>query len=89
MMGLNNWLHWLAWFIKYFLFLLITVLLMLLFLSIHTSKGAVIGSTHPTVLFVFLLLYAIATISFCFAVSVFFSRGKAIAIMFTIFTLSI
>ena len=77
MMGLNNWLHWLAWFVKYLLFMLVTVLIMLLFFSIQTSRGPVIGNTSPTVLFVFLMLYAVSTISFCFAVSTFFSKGRS------------
>jgi ATP-binding cassette subfamily A (ABC1) protein 3 len=80
MMGVNNWLHWAAWFVKYFLFLLITVAIMTLFLCIQTKKGPVIGKTDPSIVFVFLMVYSICTISFCFAVSVFFVKGKSLSI---------
>jgi hypothetical protein len=77
MMGLSNWLHWTAWFIKYFLFLLISVAIETIFFVINTGKnGAVIGYTSPGILFVFLIAYTLATISFCFAISTFFSRGQ-------------
>ena len=75
MMGLNNWLHWGAWYLKYFLFLLITVATMTLFLCVPTSKGPVIGRTDPSIVFIFLMVYAHCTISFCFAISVFFKKG--------------
>ena len=79
MMGLSNWLHWLAWFVKYFVFLLITVAIMTLFYSIPASShGSVIGETDPSVLLVFLLVYAVATISFCFMISVFFNKGQCL-----------
>ncbi|KAL4240689.1 ATP-binding cassette sub- A member 3 [Mactra antiquata] len=77
MMGLNNWLHWSAWFVKYFLFMLITVSIMTLFLCIDTKHGPVIGKTSPSVIFVFIILYAISTISYCFAVSVFFKKANS------------
>lgn len=76
MMGLSNWLHWAAWFVKYLVFIMVTIAIITLFVCIHTDHGAVIGKSDPSVVFVFLLLYSISTISFCFAVSVFFSRGK-------------
>ncbi|XP_069124776.1 phospholipid-transporting ATPase ABCA3-like [Argopecten irradians] len=77
MMGLSNWLHWSAWFTKYFLFLLITVSIMTVFFCVKTYKGRVIGLTDPSLLFVFLMLYAVATISFCFAISVFFKKANS------------
>ena len=76
MMGLSNWLHWLAWFVKYFVFILISVAMETIFFLINTGKnGSVISYVSPTVLFVFLVVYALATIMFCFAASTFFSRG--------------
>ena len=77
MMGLSSWLHWMAWFVKYFLFLLISIVIMVVLFTINTGKhGRIIGYTSWSVLFVFLLLYAVATINFAFAVSVFFSKGE-------------
>ncbi|XP_052266535.1 phospholipid-transporting ATPase ABCA3-like isoform X2 [Dreissena polymorpha] len=77
MMGLNNWLHWTAWFVKYLLFLCITVGVMTLLLCVGTAKGPVIGKTDPSVVFVYLIVYSVSTISFCFAVSVFFSKANS------------
>ena len=75
-MGLPNWMHWAAWFVKHFLFLLITVSIITIFFVIKGGpNGAIIGYSSPSVLLVFLLVYSMATISFCFAVSVFFKRG--------------
>ena len=76
MMGLSNWLHWTAWFLKYILFLLLSIVIITTFLSVPIgSHGSVIGFTDPTILVVFLLTYAVATICFAFMVSVFFSKG--------------
>ena len=76
MMGLSNWLHWLAWFVKYFVFVLISALIETVFFAINTGKnGPVMSYMSLTVLFVFLMAYALATITFCFAASTFFSRG--------------
>ncbi|XP_073229976.1 phospholipid-transporting ATPase ABCA3-like [Porites lutea] len=70
MMGLANWIHWTAWFTKNLLFLLISIIIVTALL-----KGAKIFQfSDGGLLFVFLLLYIIASIMFCFAISVFFSR---------------
>lgn len=80
MMGLNGWLHWLAWFAKYFIFLLITMALATIFFTIkYNENGRVLNQSSPSVLFVFLTLYAISSIMFCFCVSVFFSRANIAA----------
>jgi len=76
MMGLSNWLHWLAWFVKYFIFILISVVIeTVLFVVSTSSNGAVISYMSPTVLLTFLIAYSLATITFCFAASTFFSHG--------------
>ena len=76
MMGLSNWLHWLAWFVKYFIFILISVAIETVFFEVRTSKnGSVISYMSPTVLLTFLVVYSVATITFCFAASTLFSRG--------------
>jgi len=78
MMGLNNWLHWLAWFVKYFVFILISVAVETVFFVINTGEnGSVMSYISPTVLLMFLIAYAVATITFCFAASTFFSRGMS------------
>ena len=76
LMGLSSWLHWLAWFVKYLIFITITISLMVGCYSANIgSHGKVLGHTDPSIVFVFLLLYAIATINFSFAVSTLFSKG--------------
>jgi len=79
MMGLNNWLHWLAWFVKCFIFVLISAAIETIFFVINTGKnGSVMSYISPTVLLMFLIAYALATITFCFAASTFFSRGLSL-----------
>ena len=80
MMGLSGWLHWSAWFTKYFIFLLITVTFGTIFFTVKfNSNGRVLNQTSPTVFFVFLMLYAVSSIMFCFLVSVFFSKANVAA----------
>jgi len=76
MMGLSNWLHWLAWFVKYFVIILISVVIETVLFVVGTgSNGSVISYMSPTVLLAFLMAYSLATITFCFAASTFFSHG--------------
>ncbi|XP_072168711.1 phospholipid-transporting ATPase ABCA3-like [Diadema setosum] len=72
MMGLANWMHWLAWFTKYFIYLLIPMILILVILQV----GSIFPNTNTGVLFIYLLLWMIATISWSFLVSCFFSRAR-------------
>ena len=76
-MGLSNWLHWAAWSFKYFMFSVAIVAMMTLLMSVRFGKGSIFAYSDGSLVFVFLLLYAIATIAFCFAVSTFFSKGKS------------
>ncbi|XP_034045422.1 ATP-binding cassette sub-family A member 3 [Thalassophryne amazonica] len=77
MMGLSNWLHWSAWFLMFFLFLSVSVFFVTLLLCIHvSSNGAVLTYSDPTLVFVFLLVFAVATINFSFMISAFFSRAN-------------
>jgi len=80
MMGLKNWLHWLAWFIKYFIFVFISVAIETVLFVINTGEhGSVMSYMSPTVLLTFLMAYALATITFCFAASTFFSHGLSLS----------
>ena len=81
-MGLPNWLHWTAWFVKSFVFLLISVVLIVMVLKIPWNPDtdySVFTYSDPTVILVFMMLYMCATITFCFAVSVFFSKANTAA----------
>uniref|UniRef100_A0A3Q2PCC7 ATP binding cassette subfamily A member 3 n=2 Tax=Percomorphaceae TaxID=1489872 RepID=A0A3Q2PCC7_FUNHE len=80
MMGLSNWLHWSAWFLMFFLFLSISVFFVTLLLCIRVSpNGAVLNYSDPTLVFVFLLAFTVATINYSFMISAFFSRANVAA----------
>ncbi|XP_059204278.1 phospholipid-transporting ATPase ABCA3 [Centropristis striata] len=80
MMGLSNWLHWSAWFLMFFLFLSISVFFVTLLLCIQVSpNGAVLTRSDPSLVFVFLLVFTVATINFSFMISAFFSRANVAA----------
>ncbi|KAB0796441.1 hypothetical protein PPYR_10502 [Photinus pyralis] len=81
-MGLPNWLHWTAWFVKTFFIMLVTVILMVILMTAKWYPGrnyTVFSQSNPLVIFVFLLFFICATITFCFAISVFFSRANTAA----------
>uniref|UniRef100_A0A8C5RWJ3 ABC-2 type transporter transmembrane domain-containing protein n=1 Tax=Laticauda laticaudata TaxID=8630 RepID=A0A8C5RWJ3_LATLA len=73
MMGLSNWLHWSAWFLLFFLFLLASIFLQV------SEQGAVLTNSDPTLVFTFLVVFCISTISFSFMVSTFFSKANVAA----------
>ncbi|XP_056465788.1 phospholipid-transporting ATPase ABCA3 [Gadus chalcogrammus] len=80
MMGLSNWLHWSAWFLMFFLFISISVFFVTVLLCIQVSpKGAVLAYSDPSLVFVFLIVFAVATINFSFMISSFFSRANVAA----------
>eukprot|EP00048_Salpingoeca_helianthica_P013325 m.199375 g.199375 ORF g.199375 m.199375 type:complete len:1762 (-) comp15490_c4_seq21:19-5304(-) len=72
MMGLRNWVHWTAWFIDFFIFLTISVFVIVVLIK----GGKVLQNSDPILIFIFLMLYAISSIMFCFLVSVFFSKAS-------------
>ncbi|CAG9761787.1 unnamed protein product [Ceutorhynchus assimilis] len=78
-MGLPNWLHWTAWFLKSFSYLMISIILMVVLLKVRwytNTEFTVFTHANPLVLLIFLFFYVCATITFCFAVSVFFSKAN-------------
>uniref|UniRef100_A0A336MK43 CSON001010 protein n=1 Tax=Culicoides sonorensis TaxID=179676 RepID=A0A336MK43_CULSO len=78
-MGLSNWLHWTAWFIKCLIFFLVTISLMTVILKLEFKAGkeiSVFTYSDWSVLWVYLLVYSVASICFCFAMSVFFSKAN-------------
>uniref|UniRef100_A0A671T4S1 ABC transporter domain-containing protein n=1 Tax=Sinocyclocheilus anshuiensis TaxID=1608454 RepID=A0A671T4S1_9TELE len=80
MMGLSNWLHWSAWFLMFFLFLSISIFFVTVLICLKVSpNGAVLTYSDPTLVFVFLLVFAVSTINFSFMISTFFSRANVAA----------
>uniref|UniRef100_A0A4W4HDR5 ATP-binding cassette sub-family A member 2 n=1 Tax=Electrophorus electricus TaxID=8005 RepID=A0A4W4HDR5_ELEEL len=72
MMGLNNAVHWVAWFITGFVQLSISVTA----LTAILKYGRVLLHSDPFIIWLFLTIYAVATIMFCFLVSVMYSKAK-------------
>lgn len=82
-MGLTNWLHWTAWFVKTFIFLFIScVIITVLFKISFSESGALLKNADASVILIFFILYITSIIFLCFAVSVFFSKGKIIYLLF-------
>ncbi|KAM9081967.1 ATP-binding cassette sub-family A member 2 isoform 2-T2 [Megaptera novaeangliae] len=71
-MGLNNAVHWVAWFITGFVQLSISVTA----LTAILKYGQVLTHSHVVIIWLFLAVYAVATIMFCFLVSVLYSKAK-------------
>ena len=77
-MGLPNWLHWTAWFVKIYFYLFISIVLMVILLTVPwypRISVSVFTHSNPFVLLIFMMFYMLATVTFCFAISVFFSKG--------------
>eukprot|EP00047_Mylnosiga_fluctuans_P017548 m.62444 g.62444 ORF g.62444 m.62444 type:complete len:913 (+) comp7137_c2_seq4:3-2741(+) len=72
MMGLKNWVHWAAWWTDFTIFLGVSVLIM----TVLLKGGTVLPNSDGTVVFFFLFVYALASISFCFFLSALFSRAS-------------
>eukprot|EP00047_Mylnosiga_fluctuans_P017551 m.62475 g.62475 ORF g.62475 m.62475 type:complete len:1711 (+) comp7137_c2_seq6:34-5166(+) len=72
MMGLSNAVLWFSWFLKCFLFSLVTVI----GITVIWKVGNLVSYSDSGVIFVFLLLFAVSTILWCFMVSAFFSRAS-------------
>nr|XP_006817327.1 PREDICTED: ATP-binding cassette sub-family A member 2-like [Saccoglossus kowalevskii] len=75
MMGLSNAVHWVAWFITSFLEMSITIISLVCILK----YGKVLTYSNPVIIWMFLSIFAIATIMFCFMVSSLFSKAKLAA----------
>ncbi|KAL9951119.1 hypothetical protein ACROYT_G043723 [Oculina patagonica] len=74
-MGLGNAVHWVAWFINSSALMVITISLLVAVLK----GGKILWHSNPLVIFLFLLVFMIATIMLCFLISVFFARANLAA----------
>ncbi|KAL1395380.1 hypothetical protein pipiens_011301, partial [Culex pipiens pipiens] len=74
-MGLSSWLQWSAWFAKNMLLLMISISLITVLLCVPLMKNtSILRHSDWTVVWFFLFVYSIATVCFCFMVSVFFNK---------------
>uniref|UniRef100_A0AAY4BFC7 ABC transporter domain-containing protein n=1 Tax=Denticeps clupeoides TaxID=299321 RepID=A0AAY4BFC7_9TELE len=81
MMGLSNWLHWSAWFLMFFLLLSVSIVFITLLFCVKVGKlcVAVLTYSDPTLVFAFLIVFAVSTVSFSFMISTFFCRANVAA----------
>uniref|UniRef100_A0A6Q2Z6U8 ABC transporter domain-containing protein n=1 Tax=Esox lucius TaxID=8010 RepID=A0A6Q2Z6U8_ESOLU len=75
MMGLRSAAYWLSWVVSSVLPLAVSALLLTLILK----YGKVLQYSDPSLIFVFLLVFCVATIMECFLISVFFSKANLAA----------
>uniref|UniRef100_A0A4W5LI24 ABC transporter domain-containing protein n=1 Tax=Hucho hucho TaxID=62062 RepID=A0A4W5LI24_9TELE len=75
MMGLRSSTYWLSWAVSSVLPLAVSAFLLTLILK----YGKVLQYSDPSVIFVFLLVFCVATIMECFFISVFFSKANLAA----------
>lgn len=84
LMGVTDFTQTLAWFVEYLILMTITVILLVICLTINIPvdngdySRSPVGDTSVSVLMAFLFLYTIANLSFSFALSSFFQKGKII-----------
>ncbi|XP_056103062.1 phospholipid-transporting ATPase ABCA1 isoform X2 [Rhinichthys klamathensis goyatoka] len=75
MMGLKSSTYWLSWAISSTLPLAVSAAL----LTVILKYGKILRYSDPSVIFVFLLVFCVATVMQCFFISVFFSRANLAA----------
>uniref|UniRef100_A0A8C2KS41 P-type phospholipid transporter n=1 Tax=Cyprinus carpio TaxID=7962 RepID=A0A8C2KS41_CYPCA len=73
--GVRNSSMWFCWFIENMVLLTIPCAL----ISVMVKYGKVLRYSDPSVIFVFLLVFCVATVMQCFFISVFFSRANLAA----------
>ncbi|XP_013360360.1 PREDICTED: ATP-binding cassette sub-family A member 3-like isoform X2 [Chinchilla lanigera] len=74
MSGLSNWMLWTAYFITFLFFYLFDIIFMCFIFFVKIEPAPVFQYSDPSLIFVFLLFYAIAIIFFSFMVSTFFDK---------------
>ncbi|XP_055533387.1 phospholipid-transporting ATPase ABCA3-like [Wyeomyia smithii] len=78
-MGLSSWLHWTAWYVRTKFQLLISISLVTVFICVSMTGNthlAVLTFAEWSVVWVYLFVYSIAIIMFCFMMSTFFSKAN-------------
>ena len=79
MMGMSAAAGWMSWFLQFFIYLLLASAIYTLFLSIGVGgKKSVLVYSDPSLVFVFLLLYSVCIITYCFFVSTLVNKGRCL-----------
>jgi len=76
MMGLKAWMLWLSWMMNALLVNVITVTIITVLLKVPFGDIAILPYSDFFLVWVVLLFYSAAGVTFCFAIGSFFSRCK-------------
>jgi hypothetical protein len=76
MMGLKEWMLWLGWMLNAMLVNIVSVTFIVILLKAPFSEVSVLQYSNCCLLWIFLLFYCAAGVTFCFSISSFFSRRK-------------
>ena len=69
--------HWISWFVTFMIYIIPAMAVYALLFAVNLGdKGSVLANTSGSLFFVFLIVYALALISFCFMVSTFVQKGN-------------
>ncbi|XP_050500171.1 phospholipid-transporting ATPase ABCA3 isoform X2 [Diabrotica virgifera virgifera] len=76
MVGMKSWMLWFGWFIYAMIpmFFAVSVISIFMKVPMFGSDSPLVEFANGGILFVFLILYCMAAVAFCFAISSFFSR---------------
>ncbi|KAK7101563.1 hypothetical protein V1264_019927 [Littorina saxatilis] len=82
LMGLLPSAHWAAWFFTCMIFMVITMAIYTVFLGVSfTDHGPAIGNGDVTLFFVFMLVYAVAIVTYCFMISAMIQKANIAAVV--------
>ncbi|XP_070191604.1 LOW QUALITY PROTEIN: phospholipid-transporting ATPase ABCA3-like [Littorina saxatilis] len=82
LMGLLPSAHWAAWFFTCMIFMVITMAIYTVFLGVSFSdNGPAIGNSDITLFFVFMLVYAVAIVTYCFMMSSVIQKANIAAVV--------
>uniref|UniRef100_E9PWH4 ATP-binding cassette, sub-family A member 15 n=1 Tax=Mus musculus TaxID=10090 RepID=E9PWH4_MOUSE len=74
MIGLRNWMFWVAYFFTFLCLYFINIIVMCMVLFVKIEPAPIFQYNDPTLVFIFLLFYAISSIFFSFMVSTLFNK---------------
>ncbi|PNF40610.1 ATP-binding cassette sub-family A member 3 [Cryptotermes secundus] len=74
MMGLKSWMLWFGWMINALLVNFVSVTIIVILMKAQFNEVSVLQYSNGFLVWIYLLLYCAAGVTFCFAISAFFSR---------------
>ncbi|XP_058537073.1 phospholipid-transporting ATPase ABCA3-like [Ochotona princeps] len=78
MIGLSNWMLWAAYFFTFLVSYLIIVIFICIIFYVETESVPVFQYSSPIIVFIFLLIYSVASVCFSFMISTFFSNAPCL-----------